>query len=1238
MTMIFPRLRRVLTLVVTSALMFAGAITAAPAASAIPGDYCSAADPYLLLSDPTGAADQALCRVQEATLKQLSEDQWGIPFTGAERTRMLDWGKQASLGAMYLELLHIAELAPSQRTADEATVYTWLQQTLAALRNQMAEGAYAEQIAWASNPCTYTPPTPGATATGCGDSSSLTTLFGEPPGPTYEQFVSYGAQRVLTEDFGGDQLALIAATARSAQNQLIGAAVGAAGGIVVSAALVAAASAGLAYSAALTGVVTTSTTAAVAASAATGALVGAVAASIFFVVIAVTSAVVKGVQVFDQAKIPGQLRDDIAAAKQPVDIKSWVGDDSSRATLLLQAIARRINSGPGPVASVPGHPAADAPDFLVTSGVGDTAFTQTLHFRSPVSPDTYFDAFLDGDWWVIRDSVGNLAMSRDLVYLDHRGFTRSASWTGDQFLVTTVGVVSPDTECTEVNGCEKTDALEIITVPAGADPTATVPQRATATLYTPGLTFTHLPDDIATRYDVGDAIHALVSAAAGYPTTMSYRWELARHDPTGDKTTTVDGSSLAATLAIPGDYRLRVTATATSMESATHTWDFTVAGDAGGQTYSGIQLTQYAEDDANPSDNTPGPWREGTTAGTICLSTGSTEATDFTIQFSGEDAMTAADVAAGFACFPRPASAGTPGSYPLANVSACPSSTGTSLCWPTSMQTYENGQWVQTSMFSYAVTNEPPTAGLENIGDVEQGTDGDTLTLADPAHPAHFTVGDTVEAKTTVSDAGGGLLTVHIRWSDGTSETRTDLPSGTQIDVTHTYSSVAWGPVGVQIQAVDDTGAAGNLASGWFVVQPRAAKLALTASADATTGLVTLTGKITDPDRTASILGVDWGDGSGDGSGEEPGYRYDAPFPLPLDTAASSAADLDGRFQLTHHYATRGGHEIQAVLFNGAADYATATASVTVPNAAPVVVSPWPITVDDDDGNVSLEVAVGDFDAGDTLALHADFGDGSGPVDIASGKASGDTVTLTHHYPDGRHTITLTAEDATGATSSTLTRCFVLTAGVVTPCTDALPDDGDAVRSMPAGPVTAPASAERGTWITISLGAGAAGHTVTIYLYSTPTLLGTPVADALGDVTVRLPTSAPVGAHTLAVFDGAALVGWAAITVTAPAGGGGGSSGDGSESGSSAGAGSSGDTGGSSGGASGSSGDRYPAGASDGATQPGASPTGGVAPAAGQNALAATGLGTSSLLGLALLLLAAGGALVIGSRRRTRRI
>ncbi|MBF4584654.1 ExeM/NucH family extracellular endonuclease [Curtobacterium sp. VKM Ac-2887] len=84
------------------------------------------------------------------------------------------------------------------------------------------------------------------------------------------------------------------------------------------------------------------------------------------------------------------------------------------------------------------------------------------------------------------------------------------------------------------------------------------------------------------------------------------------------------------------------------------------------------------------------------------------------------------------------------------------------------------------------------------------------------------------------------------------------------------------------------------------------------------------------------------------------------------------------------------------------------------------------------------------------------------------------------------------------------------------------------------GSVSAPSSARAGETITVTVGTQYAGDVVNVWLYSTPTLLGTVTVGADGTVRVTIPSDTPAGAHRLAVTaaDGS-LIGWTPITITA---------------------------------------------------------------------------------------------------------
>jgi hypothetical protein len=121
--------------------------------------------------------------------------------------------------------------------------------------------------------------------------------------------------------------------------------------------------------------------------------------------------------------------------------------------------------------------------------------------------------------------------------------------------------------------------------------------------------------------------------------------------------------------------------------------------------------------------------------------------------------------------------------------------------------------------------------------------------------------------------------------------------------------------------------------------------------------------------------------------------------------------------------------------------------------------------------------------------------------------------------------------------------------GTPTPTPTAVPGTGGATPSLPGAPaettltaanrggISAPATARVGETITVTVGREHAGERVSVYLYSSPVLLGSPVVAADGTVGVTIPAGTTLGAHRIAVVgaDGE-LIGWAPITITAASG------------------------------------------------------------------------------------------------------
>jgi hypothetical protein len=82
------------------------------------------------------------------------------------------------------------------------------------------------------------------------------------------------------------------------------------------------------------------------------------------------------------------------------------------------------------------------------------------------------------------------------------------------------------------------------------------------------------------------------------------------------------------------------------------------------------------------------------------------------------------------------------------------------------------------------------------------------------------------------------------------------------------------------------------------------------------------------------------------------------------------------------------------------------------------------------------------------------------------------------------------------------------------------------------GSVSAPSSARAGETITITVGTQHAGERVDVWMFSTPTLLGTVTVAADGTVRATIPADAPTGTHRIVVTaaDGTVL-GWTTIRI-----------------------------------------------------------------------------------------------------------
>ena len=132
----------------------------------------------------------------------------------------------------------------------------------------------------------------------------------------------------------------------------------------------------------------------------------------------------------------------------------------------------------------------------------------------------------------------------------------------------------------------------------------------------------------------------------------------------------------------------------------------------------------------------------------------------------------------------------------------------------------------------------------------------------------------------------------------------------------------------------------------------------------------------------------------------------------------------------------------------------------------------------------------------------------------------------------GTYTLVYAATDGAGNDNSVRYPVTVAPAAPgEEPTPTPVPDE--VLDSAPTGGVTTGSpSATPGEKVVINVGVAYAGQDVTVWLHSTPTLLGTFRVSAAGTVTVTLPAGVPAGSHRLVIqaADGS-LIGWSGLTV-----------------------------------------------------------------------------------------------------------
>ena len=299
------------------------------------------------------------------------------------------------------------------------------------------------------------------------------------------------------------------------------------------------------------------------------------------------------------------------------------------------------------------------------------------------------------------------------------------------------------------------------------------------------------------------------------------------------------------------------------------------------------------------------------------------------------------------------------------------------------------GPAVDTDSTTIAVINVAPTATVENVPTVTEGT------------PATF---DFAATDPSAADTAAGF-TYTIDWGDGTPFQT--VTGGTSISVAHTYATD--GTFFVGVSATDKDGATGAADTATVTVDP-----AVTADAGGPYSIdegsdLTLDGTAAGPTATFA-----W-------DLDDDGAFDDATGPTPTVTAATLAWDLDDGFA----DGPTGPADITVQVTEGVT-VATDTTTVTVDNVEPTVtIGAVPTVAEGTPATFAFtatDPAAADTAAGFTYTV--DWGDGTAAQTVTGGAS----VTVDHTYAaDGTFTVTATATDKDGGTSAPDTATVAVT-------------------------------------------------------------------------------------------------------------------------------------------------------------------------------------------------------------------
>ncbi|MDQ3686890.1 MAG: hypothetical protein M3430_15035, partial [Acidobacteriota bacterium] len=424
------RLRRMVALSLSAALtlcLVPGRMSVMPTAQAqISVRGCNPNSEYIIQNCALGGFHEGALE-NEAINDLLTAHM--LPFSALDsenRERLLDWQRSEIRAAIFDKLLAYIKKDVATRSASEQALVDALAERVKQRRVLAATKALEEYNKWANDPCNYVAPAgfqyniPTTCATPGGG------VFGGPRPPSFEEFQNYGVSIAYADFQNKPELQAIAGDTARGLGLLGGfAAAGVAG--VVGGAIGASLTAGSAIITAIQPFVAAS----IGAQTATG-VIGAVSigAAAAIVILAVVLGVFQGVNVFEDAQIPGKLQEAKTNAENTTpDLAHLVTTDAGLREVFAEFLQATMPDFPA-TTGVPAQQDTD-PKFLLTPG---DMVDPLLKYKDWVGVN--HTARLNGGWFVDQAEGGQERLTLNIDYVDSTGIKWTASRVGGEFLHT----------------------------------------------------------------------------------------------------------------------------------------------------------------------------------------------------------------------------------------------------------------------------------------------------------------------------------------------------------------------------------------------------------------------------------------------------------------------------------------------------------------------------------------------------------------------------------------------------------------------------------------------------------------------------------------------------------------------------------------------------------------------------------------------------------------------------------